>query len=245
LAQSAPSIGSDLHVIFGRYNVTDGFKDRTFQTAWGNTWFANGLGVHGEIHHMNREENATFFSAGLSYNTPAYSIKGIAGTSSSNELILPETYGRIEASFRSDPQSGWIVTPSATYRGYRAGIDEGSVELNVSKYVPVAADASLIFQALGRATFIQPGDNFAPSYGGGVSYAVYKKFSIGVLVEGGRASYDAIIGRGSVDEPYVSIRPSASLYITDKLELTASGEFTDRTSYRVDGGFVGVKMYFD
>lgn len=244
-ADAQGPVRSDVQAIFGRYNVTNGFSDRTFETAWGNAYFANGLGVHAEIHNMNREEDATFFAAGLSYNKQSFSLRGTVGTSTDNVNILPEAYARLEASFRTPPETGWVFTPSVTYRDYPNGANETELQGQVLKYVPIGRTASLILMGLVRGTWIDPGDHFVTSIGGGITYAEYRKFSVGVVVEGGRAAYDATFGIGSIDEPYIAVRPSVGIYLTNSIELVAQGEFSDRDSYRVMGGHLGLKFYFE
>jgi hypothetical protein len=234
-----------LQVVLGHYHVSNGFSDRTFATAWGNTWFAGGLGLHAESHYMDREEEAAFFAAGVSYNSPSFSLRGTLGTSSDNLNILPDLYGRLEASFRSSPETGWVLIPALTRREYPNGADETELQGQLLKYLPVGQTTSLIFQALVRGTWVSPGDHFVTTFGGGITYADYRKFSLGLAVEGGRAAYDATFGIGSIDEAYIAVRPSLSIYLTDKIEFVAQGEFSERESYNVMGAHVGLKFYFE
>jgi YaiO family outer membrane protein len=238
-------IRSDLFTVFGHYHVTNGFSDRTFATTWGNAQFANGLGVHAEAHYVNREEEAAFFAAGVSHNTQSFSIRAMAGTSTDNFNILPEVSGRLEATFRSPPETGWVFAPALAYREYPNHAHETEWEGQILKYVPLGKATSLIFQGLARTTWIHPGDHFVATFGGGVTYAEYRKFSVGVTAEAGRTAYDATLGIGSINEPYVAVRPAVGVYLTDKIELVAQGEFVDRPSYQIWGGHLGLKFYFD
>jgi hypothetical protein len=194
---------------------------------------------------MNREEDATFFAAGVSYNTSRLSLRGTLGTSTDNLNILPEVYARFEATVRSSPETGWVFIPALTYREYPNGAHETELQGQVLKYLPMGQSTSLILQGLVRGTFVDPGDHFVTSVGAGITYAHYRKYSVGVFVEGGRAAYDATFGIGSIDEQYIAVRPSVGFYLTNSIELIAQGEFSNRDSYQVVGGHVGLKFYFD
>lgn len=236
---------ADVMTLAGGLAVTNGFDDRFFASTWGNLWLQSGLGLHAEAHYADREETAGFFVGGVSWNSAITDFKVALGTSTDNVGILPETYARAELAFKSPPEVGWVLTPSATYREYRNTAEELALEAQVLRYIPFGP-GSLILQGLGRATFIDPGDHIAPSYGAGLQYAEAKRFSVGLLVEGGRASYDAVFGGiGFIDEKYVSVRPSMSLFLTDRIELIGRGEWTDRESFTVTGGYAGLKLYFE
>lgn len=242
--EKAP-VESDVGTALGHYGVTNGFKDRTFASAWGNFYRLNGWGTHAEAHYVNREETAGLMLGGLSYNTAAFSIKGVAGTSTNNSLVMPEFYARLEGASYSKPADGLIFRPSVTYRSYRAGIEELTLEGQVQKYIPAGKDASWIWQAFAKNAFISLGDHQAPSGGVGVAYSVYKTYTVGLAVEAGVASYDSIIGLASLNERFSSVRPHASVYLNDRVELFAQGELTDRTSYRVQGAHIGLKFALD
>lgn len=239
-------VESEYKSLFGRYNVSDGFSNRTFTSSWGNYYRADGWGAHVETHSVWREENAAMLAGGLSYNTAAYSIKGVVGTSTNNQLVMPEFYGRLEGASYSAPDVGIVFRPAVTFRSYRAGIEETTIEAAVQKYVPHGKDTTWVFQAFARTAFISLGNHNAPAGGGDITFAAYKKWSAGFAVEGGIASYsDAFITNASLSEHFVAARPHASLYLTDKVELFAQGEFVDRTSYRIYGAHVGFKIALD
>src|SRR5262245_19267192 len=117
-ARAEGPVRSDVEAIYGHYGVSNGFSDRDFFTAWGNSYFAGGLGVHAEVTQMDREERATYFAGGLSYNTQGFSLRGTLGSSTDNLNILPELFARLEATFRSSPQTGWVLIPAVTHREY-------------------------------------------------------------------------------------------------------------------------------
>ena len=245
IAQNAASpYRADTTIIVGGLSVSRDFDDRFFASSWGNLWLQNGLGFHAEIHFSDREETAGLFVGGASWNSKRLSFKVTTGTSSDNDSILPETYGRAELVLRSRPEDGWVVSPSITYREYRNTAEETTAEAQIAKYIPYGK-GSLILQGLARATFVDPGDHISPSYGGGLLYSEPKSYSIGLFVEGGRAAYDAVFGVGFIDEKYVSFRPSFSLFLNDRVEFLTRGELTDRRSFTVIGGYGGFKIYFD
>jgi len=166
------------------------------------------------------------------------------GTSTDVRSILPEFYGRLSGELRSDPASGWVFNPAYTIRTYREGLTDQTAELRLVKYLPAGPSASVIVEVVGREGFLAPGPQWIPSAMAGLTYANYKRYSVGVAVELGKAQYDALVGIGSVDEPYFAIRPSASAYVGERTELFVRADYTHRTSYESLGGLAGVKFSF-
>lgn len=243
-AQGSGGVRSDLATVFGYYGVTNENSGRRFGTVWGNAYFGNGFGTHAEVHYMDREETAEYFAGGLSWNGEFASVRGWIGTSTENDGILPELHARIETTFRSRPELGWVISPALSHRAYRNGAEESAAEIEVSKHTSFGSGA-LIFSLLGRAIINDPGEHMSAAFGAGLTYAEFRKFSIGLTVEGGRAAYDGILAPGTFDEPYISIRPLASLFLTDNVELFGMMEYSSRESYSLFGGHLGMKIHFD
>lgn len=245
-AQSpAPGVTADLQSLVGHYHATQNFSDRTVSSLIGNIYMPNGWSTHAEATYLTREETAGFFAGGLSYNLPQFSIKALAGSSTDNQMILPEIYGRVEAAFRSSPEVGLVVAPAVTYREYRNTAYETALETQVLKYHGLGGGASLIFSGLGRATAVEPGHHWVGSGGVGLTYAEYQRYSVGLSFEAGRSSYNSLLGPGTANLPYYTIRPHASIYLYERLELFGSVEYTDLDSYKVYGGLAGIKMRFN
>ncbi len=244
VAQNAGLVRSDVSAVFGYYGVTNGHSERRFATAWGNAYFGNGFGTHVEAHFMDREETAEFFAGGLSWKGAHGEVRGALGTSTANDGILPEFQARLEAVFRRHAELGLVVSSALSHRSYRNGAEDTSAEVEAIKYVGLES-GSLIFSALARATLVDPGSHISASFGAGLAYAQARKFSIGIMVEGGRAAYDGLLGAGMVDEAYFSIRPTAAVFLTDQVELFGMMEYMTRESYSIFGGHLGLKIHFD
>lgn len=235
---------SDISTVFGYYGATDGINARRFSTVWGNTYFQNGLGTHAEAHFMDREETAGYFAGGLSLNGQFGELRGSIGTSTENTAILPEFHARLEAVYRSRPELGLVISPAISHRAFRNGAEDSAAEILISKYAGLPTGV-LIFSALARGTLADPGGHISAAFGAGLTYAQYRKFAIGFNIEGGRAAYDGIIAPGIFDERYVSVRPTASLFLTNDIELFGMMEYSARESYSLFGGHIGVKVHFD
>jgi hypothetical protein len=253
VAQTSDGRHTEIGTAHGHYHATRGFSDRAIASLWGNALAQNGgFGVHAEVHRLRREETAGFFVGGLSYNTgplapSVFIFKGLAGSSTDKQMILPEVFARGEVAWRSDPVAGLVITPSVTYRQFRNGAHETALETQGLKYVPISDGTSLIFSGLVRWTLIDPGRHSVPAFGAGLTYSVYQRYSLGFDVEAGRASYNSISGgvatAATVNDRYYSLRPHASVFLSDRVELFAAGEYTDRESYKILGGIGGVKFY--
>ncbi len=243
-AQGAGITRSDISTVFGFYGVTDANSNRRLATAWGNTYLDNGLGAHVEAHFMDREETAEYLSGGLSWNGAFTEVRGWLGTSTDNVGILPEFHARLEATYRTRAELGLVFSPALSHRSFRNGAEETAAEFQVAKYVPIQS-GSLVLSVLGRATLTDPSSHLSAAFGAGLTYAHDREFSIGLTVEGGRAAYDGLLDPGMLDERYFSIRPHASLYVTENVELFGIMEYSGRESYSLFGGHVGLKLYFE
>lgn len=235
---------SDVTMVFGYYGVSHGNSDRRLATAWGNTTFANGLGMHAEAHFMDREETAAFLAGGVSWTSEFAEMRGWLGTSTENAGILPELYARFEGALRTSAGTGLVFRPALTYRSFRNSAEEAAAEIEAAKYFPVGTGV-FIFSALARATYTNPGDHVSASFGAGVTYAHPRSVSVGLNLEGGRASYDGLLAPGKLDERYFSVRPVVSFYLTENTELFGLMEYSSRESYDIFGGHLGLKVHFD
>jgi len=243
-AQGMQVTRSDITTVFGYYGVSHGISDRRFTTVWGNTLFANKLGVHAEAHYMDREETAGFLAAGVSWAGESTEVRGWLGTSSENDGILPELYGRVEGTFRASAETGLVFHSALVYRSFRNTAEEAAAEIEAAKYIPLQT-GNLILSALVRLIYASPGDHISGAFGAGLAYVHPMNVSVGLQVEGGRAAYDGVLAPGKFDEQYLSIRPVVSFYLTDDVELVGLMEYASRESYDVYGGHVGLKVHFD
>lgn len=236
-----PSRG-DVTVIGGYNDVDSGFDDRGFLTSFANAYSDSGIGYHAEVTGETREETAAFFAAGLSYNTPSVSARGMLGSSTDNEDILPQFYARGEVAYRTDPALGIVVTPSITYREFRNGVEEFNTGGNLTKYFALGEDRQLITQLYGNAIFVDPGDEFGGFGGTDVTYGRYRRWSIGSTFEAGVSNFESVLGAGEVNNAFYSVRPHASIYVTDTVELIGLVSYYDTEEFNIIGGGVGVKF---
>jgi hypothetical protein len=235
----------DATALSGYDFVSNGYHDQTFVSLIGNTYLDHGIGLHSEVTNVNREDTGALILGGISGNRDAGSIKVMIGTSTNVQSILPQFYGRISSELRSDPSTGWIINPAYTIRAYRRGLAEQTAELRLVKYVAAGPSSSVILELIGREGFLAPGPQWIPSVLAGITFSNYKRYSVGVAVEAGKAEYNALVGVGSVNEPFVALRPSVSVYVGDRTELFVRGDYTHRTSYESFGALAGVKFSFD
>lgn len=241
--QGFAPVRSDVTTVLGYYGLTSGISDRRFTTAWGNAHFANGFGTHAEAHFMDREESAGFFAGGVSWGGEPGEIRGWLGTSTENASILPELYARFEASYRTHSGTGLVFSPALTYRSFRNGAREAVAEMEVAKYISLGGP-HLILSLMARGIASDPGRHMSASFGAGILYAQSGKVSVGLTLEGGRASYDGFLAPGTLDERYFSIRPVVSFHVTDNVEVLGLMEYSSRESYDAFGGHLGLKVHF-
>jgi hypothetical protein len=120
-----PAVRGDFQATGGAYAVDNGYSDRAFMGLQGSLYDDSGFGVHMDAVHVQREEEAAFVAAGLSYAvTPGTRLKLMAGTSTDNLEIQPELYLNGSATFDLGPQAGLVITPEVIYRQYRSGTEE-------------------------------------------------------------------------------------------------------------------------
>ena len=152
---------SSVSVYGGALSVSDGFEDRSFVGAFIDHYSVAGLGTHGEVSFVSREEEATFFAGGLSYGTSeSLRPRIMVGTSSSNQNILPEFYLRGALEIQTAPSEGLLATPAVTFRSYRNGVEEIVPGLDVAYYLPpISGQTYGVIQVIGSIAFVSPGDN--------------------------------------------------------------------------------------
>jgi hypothetical protein len=229
----------------GGLDVDSGFEDRLVAQTSANLLLPSGAGVHLDVVGEEREEDAVFTAAGVSYRTENFRPKLRLGTSTENENIQPEIFAEFELGYISDPEDGYTLTPLVSYRKYRNTAEETALGLSATRYFDAQGDRLWIAQAFGRGTYADPGSNLGFSAGGSLAYSKYDTWSIGLLAEAGRSRYDSVLGAGSVENDFYSLRPFGSIRISDNAELFARLEYYNTEVYDALGGFLGVKFTFD
>lgn len=237
-------IGGEVIFTVGALGLTEDFDDRFISTAGANVYFDSGLGFHGEATYADREEDGALFIAGVSYNTPQSQFRVSAGSSTDVEDIFPELYIRGDATLRSSPADGLVGSAGVTYRDYRNGADEVVLDGNVTKYIAYGGGEALILQSFGSIGLADPGSNVSYSIGGSIGFNSLRDYSFAVALEGGRSEYDLDLGLEGISNPFLAVRPSAGLYLTNSIEVFVRGEFVTAEIYDVYGGTVGLKIEF-
>lgn len=243
-----PALKGDMQVTGGAYAVDSGYSDRAFVALQGSLYDETGFGVHVDTSHVQREEEAAFFAAGLSYAvTPSTRLKFMAGTSTDNDGILPELYLNGSATVDFGPQAGVVVIPELIYREYRNGVEEVQGQMAINKYFAPFKDGSYIVGSLtGSVNYVSPGDHVGWEVGASVLHVRPRYMSMGLGVVTGSSAYDNQLGLLSIGvrNDYTGVRPSVSLYLSPDVEVFARGEYLWTDFYEMAGGFGGIKYAF-
>lgn len=218
---------------------------RTYEGAFVNVYTDGDVGVHGDFVHINREEDAAFFSAGVSVPLNAHiRPKVMIGTSTSNHAILPDIYGALSVEIRPGDASGWIFTPGIAYRHYRNRVSETIGSLGIARYFTVPWDRHGYYAAqLSLASSITSSDNLRASVSAGLQTVRRSGVTLGLAAEAGSLISDPATGtdyRGR----YFALRPNFSLPILDHVDFIVRGEYADTQLYNAIGGLTGFKVEF-
>ncbi len=247
-AAPASPLKGDIQLSGGAYAVDSGFSDRGFVALQGSLYEEEGFGVHVDTSYVQREEEAAFFAAGLSYAiTPSTRMKLMAGTSTDNDGILPELYINGSATVDFGPQAGVVVVPELIYRSYRNGVEEVQGQATLNKYFAPFQDGSYIVGSLsGAVNYVTPGDNVGWEAGASVLHVRPRYMSMGLGAVVGSSAYDNELGLASIGvrNDYVGVRPSASMYLSPDVEVFVRGEYLWTDFYDLAGGFAGIKYAF-
>ena len=227
----------------GVLSLDRGLDTRVYQGAFVDV-YSDDLGIHADVVHVDREENAAFFSGGISYALSSHvRPKLMVGTSTDNRAILPDEFVSFSVELKPGENSGWVVTPGITYRHYRNGVDETSGSLAVAKYFDVPWDSRgyYVAQASVATTFGGNTRRANAAVTGGLQTVRRGGVSFGLTVEGGALVRDPIggtTGSGS----YFALRPNLSVPITRNLAWIARGEYSETSQFHATGATTGLKV---
>ena len=220
-------------------------QTRSYQGAFVNIYTESNVGLHADVVHVDREEDAVFFSGGVSVPLNDHVRPRImVGTSTSNQNILPDVYGALSVELRPGDHSGWIVTPSIAWRHYRSGLSETIGTIGVVRYFNAPWDDGGYYAAqVSVSGSISNNDNVRGSVSAGIQTVRRSGVILGINAEGGSLVSDAARGsdfRGR----YWALRPNISVPILDHVSIMARGEYVDTELYDALGGLTGVKVEF-
>jgi hypothetical protein len=243
-----PGLKGDVQVSGGAYAVDNGYSDRAFVALQGSLYEDGGFGVHADTSYVQREEDAGFFAAGVSYAvTSSTRVKLMAGSSSENDGILPELYLNGSATVDFGPQAGVVFVPEVIYRSYRNGVEEVQGQATVNKYFAPFQDGSyLVGSVTGSVNYVTPGDNVGWEAAASLLRVRPRYMSVGIGAVVGSSAYDNELGLASIGvrNDYAGIRPSASMYLSPDVEVFVRGEYLWTDFYDQAGGFAGIKYTF-
>ncbi len=251
LASATPapsSMHGDVTVSGGAYGVDSGFSDRAFVSLMGSVYDDSGIGFHADVNRSMREEDANFVAVGASYAaTSKARIKVMAGTSSSNEEILPELYVNGSVIYDMGPEAGVVLIPELVYRKYRSGVEEVQAYASINKYFPAFKDGSYVIGTVqGSVNHVSPGDNIGWETSVDVTHVRPYYMSYGIGAVAGSSAYDNLlaVGNVSVRNDYYGVKPHVSMYLSKDVEVFARAEFIWTDFYTLAGGYAGVKYAF-
>ncbi len=200
------------------------------------------LGLHTDVVHVAREEDAAYFAGGVSYAlTPTVRPKLMIGSSTSNRAILPDAYAALSIELKPGEHSGWVITPGVTYRHYRIGVTETTGTLALAKYFDVPWDRGGYYVAQGAVATTFGGSRMNVALTGGLQTVRKSGFAAGFVVEGGALVRDPIAGTVNGGR-YFAIRPNLSFPVAKGIDLIARGEYSETSLYTATGVTTGFKV---
>jgi hypothetical protein len=220
-------------------------QTRTYAGAFVNLYNENNVGLHADVVHVEREEDATFFSVGVSVPVSRHvRPRLMLGSSTNNQNILPDVYAGLSVEIRPGEQSGWIVTPGIAWRHYRSGLSETIGTLGVTRYFNVPWDRNGYYAVQASvAASVSDRDSVRASLNAGLQTVRRSGVIIGFNAEGGSLVSDAVHG-ADYQGRYFALRPNLAVPIGGHLQLITRGEYVDTELYDAVGGLAGIKVEF-
>jgi YaiO family outer membrane protein len=239
--------GGSISAMAGYYSVNKGFTDRYFSSLMGDVRLAPQFSLNGELTYLDREQNTGGIGIGGTFDAAQYfSVRGGFYTSTNGD-VLPDYKFYLGADYRSDPSVGIVFSPTVSYAHYRDSAEQVLIDLQAVKYFALGGGTGryIAVQANLKGAFTNPGGNFAPHGGLGASYGQMGRYSFGLYVEGGKASYDSTIGVGqNIDYNFIAVRPRGSINLTERIELIGMLEYSNSKVYDSVGGWLGLRYAF-
>jgi hypothetical protein len=220
-------------------------QTRSYQGAFVSIYTEANVGLHADVVHVDREENATFLSGGVSIPLNEHvRPRLMIGTSTDNRAILPDLYSSLSVEIKPGHNSGWIVTPGVAYRHYRNGFSETIGSLGVVRYFVGPWDQGGYYAAQVTVSgSVSSNDNVRGSISAGIQTVRRSGVIIGINAEGGTLVSDparASEFRGR----YFALHPNISVPVVPNLSIIARGEYVDAELYDALGGLTGIKVEF-
>lgn len=226
-------------------DLSDPLETRTTQGAFVNVYTDSDVGLHADVVHVNREEEATFFSAGVSVPVNGHlRPRLMVGTSTGNRAILPDLALALSVQITPGDDSGWIITPGLSYRHFRNGDSATIASLGVTRYFSMSWDRGGYYAAQASvSTSLTDSEAMRASVTAGLQTVRRNGVIVGLSAEAGRLITDpanATDYRGR----YFVLRPNLALPLSRRLQLITRGELADTETFDAIGGLLGLKVEF-
>lgn len=229
---------------FGQLNLDSGLQDRQTTSLTGAVSVAPNTELLFDISRQQREEDATYFAAGLSQKFGDTTGRLTFGTSTTNTGILPEFFVEGALTVDSGPEAGTLFTVLASHSRYRNGSDVTRLGGEVVKYYdPNANGGYFITQANAFLSNANPGGNTGWEIGGAVTYVSGQSWTLGASGSLGNSAYEAAT-RTTVENRFWSIRPFVTYDLGDSTTIVMRGEYVDSDLFKIQGGSIGVNFQF-
>ncbi len=229
---------------YGNLNVDSGLQDRQYMSLTGAFNVAQGTELLFDVTRQNREEDATYFSAGLSQKNGSTTSRLTMGTSTTNTNILPEFFIEGALTFDGGPQAGILFTASASHARYRNGSDVTRLGGEVVKYhQPDQSGGYFITQANAFATSANPGGNVGWEIGGAITYVSGQSWTLGASGSVGNSVYEASTTT-TVENRFWSVRPFVTYDLGETTTLVMRGEYVNSDLFKIEGASIGVDFQF-
>lgn len=229
---------------FGHLNVDSGLQDRSSVALTGAFNVSQETELLFDISRQEREEDATYVSAGVSQKFGNKTGRLVFGTSTQNAGILPEFFVEGGLTVDAGPQSGVLYTATASHARYRNGSDLTRLGGEVVKYhKPNQSGGYFITQANAFLSNANPGGNTGWEVGGAITYVSGQSWTVGASGSLGNSAYEAAT-RTTVENRFWSVRPFVTYDLGQSTTLVMRGEYVDSDLFNIQGGSIGVNFQF-
>lgn len=229
---------------FGYLNVDSGLQDRRSTSLNGAVAVSKETELLFDISRQEREEDATYFAAGISRKFGGTSARLSLGTSTTNTGILPEFFVEGAVTVDNGPAAGTLFTLSGSHSRYRNGTDVTRFGGEAIKYYdPNENGGFFVTQANASISNANPGGNTGWEIGGAITYVSGQSWTVGASGSLGNSAYEAST-LTTVENRFWSIRPFLTYDLGESTTLVMRGEYVESDLFKIQGGSFGVNFRF-
>ena len=229
---------------FGYLNVDSGLQDRRTTALNGAATVSDDIEILFDITRQEREEDATYFAAGISRKFGDTTGRLTFGTSTTNTGILPEFFVEGAVTVDNGPEAGTLFTVLASHSKFRNGSDVTRIGGEAVKYYdPNENGGYVITQANAFLSNANPGGNTGWEIGGAITYVSGQSWTLGASGSLGNSAYEALTTT-TVENRFWSVRPFFTYDLGDSTTLVMRGEYVKSDLFDIQGGSIGVNFQF-